>query len=202
LNPDKGPGGFPAVNTDPLVREHESCCSSPSKDAIVCELKIPMSDVIWTPQTDLPDLYNILVPNLASQLCHLTKGKKYWIAPAPEMDFTDTAGNLQGFTFLMTSPNPADHSAQVVSDPLLGHPFWESLSNLPVIDSDLYLAVRGIKTAECQWDCADGDRIVGINDFLALLGQWNVVNAPCDFDGGGVNIVDFLKLLAHWGPCP
>ncbi len=202
LNPDKGPAGFPTVNTDPTVREHESCCSSPDKDAIVCELKIPMSDVIWTPQIELPDLYHILVPNLAPQLCHLTKGKKYWIAPAPVMDFTDTAGNLQGFTFLMTSPNPADHSAQVVSDPLLGHPFWESLSNLPVIDSDLFLAVRGIKTAECPWDCADGDRIVGINDFLALLGQWNIVNAPCDFNGGGVDIVDFLKLLAHWGPCP
>jgi len=24
----------------------------------------------------------------------------------------------------------------------------------------------------------------------------------CDFDGGGVGIVDFLELLANWGPCP
>ena len=199
--PDKGPGGFPVPNTDPSVREHQPCCSSPDKDAIVCELKIPMSDVIWTVQTELPDLFKVVIPNLAGQLCHLTKGKKYWIAPAPEMDFFDTAGNLLGFCYLMTSPNPVDHSAQVVSEPLLGHPFWTPLSTIPG-DTDLYLAVRAIKTAECPWDCGDGDRNVGIVDFLALLADWNVVNAPCDFNGGGVDIVDFLKLLAHWGPCP
>ncbi len=199
--PDKGPGGFPVPNTDPSVREHESCCSSPDKDAIVCELKIPMSDVIWTVQPELPDLFKVVIPNLAPQLCHLTKGKKYWIAPAPEMDFFDSGGILQGFPYLMTSPNPVDHSAQVVSDPLLGHPFWTPLSTFPG-DTDLYLAVRGIKTAQCPWDCGDGDRNVGIVDFLALLAQWNIVNAPCDFNGGGVGIVDFLKLLANWGPCP
>jgi hypothetical protein len=36
---------------------------------------------------------------------------------------------------------------------------------------------------------------------LALLASWGQVGAPCDFDGGGVGIVDFLKLLANWGPC-
>ncbi len=54
----------------------------------------------------------------------------------------------------------------------------------------------------CPWDCggdADGD--VGIVDFLALLAEWDLVDTPCDFDGGGVGIVDFLKLLANWGPC-
>ncbi len=201
LFPDKGPGGFPVPNDDSSVREHESCCSDPTKGAIVCELKIPMSDVIWTLQPELPDLFLVLIPNLAPQLCHLTKGKKYWIAPAPEMDFFDPAGALQGFCYLMTSPNPVDHSAQVVSEPVLGHPFWETLSTFHG-DADLFLAVRGVKTASCPWDCGDGDRIVGINDFLALLAQWNVVNAPCDFDGGGVGIVDFLQLLANWGPCP
>ena len=54
----------------------------------------------------------------------------------------------------------------------------------------------------CAWDCGDGDGIVGIVDFLALLGEWNLVDTPCDFDGGGVGIVDFLELLANWGPCP
>ena len=57
-------------------------------------------------------------------------------------------------------------------------------------------------TGLCPWDC-DGanDGIVGINDFLALLGQWNTPGS-CDFDGAGVGINDFLELLANWGDCP
>ncbi|MEE8460378.1 MAG: hypothetical protein V3S08_10905 [Phycisphaerales bacterium] len=38
-------------------------------------------------------------------------------------------------------------------------------------------------------------------DFLALLAQWGQVRTACDFDGNGVGINDFLKLLASWGPC-
>ena len=54
----------------------------------------------------------------------------------------------------------------------------------------------------CPWDCAlppDGE--VGIEEFLAVLGQWGTVNT-CDFDGDGVGITDFLKVLGLWGPCP
>ncbi len=54
---------------------------------------------------------------------------------------------------------------------------------------------------QCPWDCADGDGTVGINDFLALLAQWDTPGS-CDFDGGGGGITDFLALLANWGPCP
>jgi hypothetical protein len=53
----------------------------------------------------------------------------------------------------------------------------------------------------CPWDCGDGDFIVGITDFLAMLAQWGQVGASCDFDGDGVGITDFLKLLGQWGPC-
>ena len=55
--------------------------------------------------------------------------------------------------------------------------------------------------SSCPWDCGDGDGIVGIVDFLALLAEWDQVGTPCDFDGGGVGIVDFLALLANWGAC-
>jgi hypothetical protein len=54
----------------------------------------------------------------------------------------------------------------------------------------------------CPWDCGDGDGSVGVVDFLALLGEWGAVGAPCDFDGDGVGVVDFLDLLANWGACP
>ena len=53
----------------------------------------------------------------------------------------------------------------------------------------------------CPWDCADGDGVVGIGDFLALLSVWGQTGVPCDIDGGGVGITDFLALLAAWGPC-
>jgi len=56
--------------------------------------------------------------------------------------------------------------------------------------------------APCPWDCFDGgDGTVDQFDFDALISQWGDTGS-CDFDGGGVGIVDFLTLLANWGPCP
>ena len=52
----------------------------------------------------------------------------------------------------------------------------------------------------------DGDGVVDIVDFLALLQQWGLCPAPCppscpaDLDGDcAVGIADFLLLLANWG---
>ena len=52
----------------------------------------------------------------------------------------------------------------------------------------------------------DGDGLVGITDFLALLAAWGPCAAPCppscpaDLDGDcAVGITDFLTLLANWG---
>jgi hypothetical protein len=53
----------------------------------------------------------------------------------------------------------------------------------------------------CPWDCGNGDGLVGVVDFLALLAQWGT-SGSCDFDGDGVSVTDFLAMLAHWGPCP
>ena len=53
----------------------------------------------------------------------------------------------------------------------------------------------------CPWDC-DGDGVVGIGDFLLVLGLWGDSTA-CDTDGDGMTgILDFLAVLGHWGPCP
>ena len=52
----------------------------------------------------------------------------------------------------------------------------------------------------------DGDGLVGITDFVALLTAWGPCPAPCpptcpaDLDGDcNVGITDFLLLLANWG---
>ncbi len=53
---------------------------------------------------------------------------------------------------------------------------------------------------------ADGDGVVGINDFLIVLGNWGQCPNPCppscpgDFDGDcEVGINDFLIVLGNWG---
>ena len=63
-------------------------------------------------------------------------------------------------------------------------------------------AIRARATQACPADCAlPADKEVGINDFLALLGQWGTIGS-CDLDGAGVGINDFLLLLGNWGTCP
>ena len=55
----------------------------------------------------------------------------------------------------------------------------------------------------CPWDL-DGSGVVGVGDFLILLGVWGPCEGcPADFDGSGdVGVSDFLELLGNWGPCP
>ena len=52
----------------------------------------------------------------------------------------------------------------------------------------------------------DGDAIVGIVDFLALLADWGPCAPGCclaDLDiDGNVGITDFLLLLGNWTPQP
>ncbi len=54
----------------------------------------------------------------------------------------------------------------------------------------------------CPWDCVGDDGVIGIEEFLAVLGTWGEVGVPCDLAGDGVGIDDFLKVLGFWGPCP
>jgi hypothetical protein len=55
----------------------------------------------------------------------------------------------------------------------------------------------------CPGDCAEGgDGKVSVWDFLALLAQWGRSGVPCDLDGDGVGMSDFLILRDAWGPCP
>ncbi len=55
----------------------------------------------------------------------------------------------------------------------------------------------------CPWDLNYDDDVDTV-DFLGLLAAWGPnPGHPADFDGNGVvDTVDFLALLANWGPCP
>ncbi len=64
----------------------------------------------------------------------------------------------------------------------------------------------GTLTISCPAQCPgdiDGDELVDVTDFLALLQAWGPnPGHPADIDGDNVvGINDFLELLAHWGPC-
>ena len=57
-----------------------------------------------------------------------------------------------------------------------------------------------------QFNCpsdVDGDGIVEILDFLALLAEWDSDHCNADIDQDGiVGISDFLEVLDAWGTCP
>ena len=64
------------------------------------------------------------------------------------------------------------------------------------------LTVEFTPPAPCPWDCGDGNHVVDVIDFLALLSQWPGPGT-CDVNADGViDIVDFLDLLSHYMPCP
>jgi subtilisin family serine protease len=53
--------------------------------------------------------------------------------------------------------------------------------------------------AEPQAADLDGDWVVGINDFLALLADWDLTDSPADLDENGVvGISDLMILIASW----
>jgi hypothetical protein len=71
----------------------------------------------------------------------------------------------------------------------------------PQVDADFALVVTGGTLVDCPAD-VDGDGVVGINDFLAVLAQWGQPGGPADVNSDGVvDILDFLIVLGEWGPC-
>jgi hypothetical protein len=67
-------------------------------------------------------------------------------------------------------------------------------------ENDIYGTLLG--GFPCAADL-DGDGMVAVTDFLALLAAWGTnPGGPPDLDGdGNVGIVDLLELLTAWGPC-
>jgi hypothetical protein len=70
-----------------------------------------------------------------------------------------------------------------------------------VVDMGAYEFTLGHPIQPVHGDL-DGDLLVGISDFIALLAAWGPCPPGCclaDLDGdGNVSIVDMLKLLAYW----
>jgi hypothetical protein len=206
----KGPAGYPDETVLPF-RDHVECFPG----SVVCELKIPMSDVnvIVTPLpsscTPAGFSYEVLLVGLSGQ-CILEKNRKYWIAIAPEQDFT-----VCGQTAIMLSQFNVEHPAMQFF-PLAGIAPWAPIGGnqdgcpptTPPAGTARDLAIQiiafkvDVQEPNCPADCGVLDKAVDIQDLLALLAQWNGPG-PCDINGDGiVNIIDLLALLSAWGPCP
>ncbi len=142
-----------------------------------------------------------IIPNTISSTPQTYLGQ--W---ASATNVNDGSGTIMRFTLVVPPGSPAP---QVIpqggagpDDTVIGA--LTGLSTVASTGAATYAyAYDIILPAEdtCPWDCADGDGTVGINDFLALLGQWGQVDS-CDFDGSGVGVTDFLEMLGNWGPCP
>jgi parallel beta-helix repeat protein len=117
------------------------------------------------------------------------KGDLHLSAGSPCIDAADNTAVPEGLT------TDLDGNPRFVDDPQADDTGY---GIPPIVDMGAYEL-----QLPCPWDCGlPRDRQVGIVDFLAMLGQWGQVGAPCDVDGGGVGITDFLELLGNWGPCP
>jgi hypothetical protein len=109
-------------------------------------------------------------------------------------------------------------SVAIVSDTAVGGPriaadssaggfivAWTDSRNVPDGHKDTFAQLVGVGI---DWPCpgdADCDGEVGVLDFLALLAAWGPQAGPhpADFDGDGeVGVIDFLAQLANWGACP
>jgi hypothetical protein len=103
-------------------------------------------------------------------------------------------------------PAPATYRIFVAPGTLAGGIFNGypcGTANEYMLDVDCIEPCSAGGLCSCLWDL-DGDGGVGIVDFLMLLAAWGPnPGHPADFNCDGVvNVQDFLALLANWGPCP
>ncbi|MEE8458879.1 MAG: PQQ-binding-like beta-propeller repeat protein [Phycisphaerales bacterium] len=109
-----------------------------------------------------------------------------------QIDLPPEAGGEQFVWSVQPTFTPDSQTAYVTTE-ILGSPGF----------SFVYAIRTGDQVVPIPGDL-DGDGIVGIVDFLALLAAWGPCPAPpsecpADVDGNGaVDILDFLELLSNW----
>jgi len=143
---------------------------------------------------------DVLPPNKPLLFGGCPNYKSWEIDLFPTLQLTLDAGVSQLASADFTIPGAADHTAALASDEVLLAPGQSTTMEVGIGGPGFSKC-----KSKCPYDCdGSNDGVVGITDFLALLGQWGTPGAPCDKAGGdpGVGIVDFLGLLGSWGPCP
>jgi hypothetical protein len=120
--------------------------------------------------------------------------------------------SFTGIQMILTGEDPAPEilvtdgdeidGAQVVDGTLelFGFNNCEQVLFKAGLEDDRNVLVLATSVVVCSDFDLDGDGVVGVTDFLALLAAWGTSpGGPPDFDGDGtVGVTDFLALLANW----
>ncbi len=148
------------------------------------------------------DLVDLILPPLFNNSAAAVTGT----AAVGEADTYHTVDELTGFvSVVLTGPDDYRLQVQTTDDVVIG----ESDRGGVGVEEALQVDVTGASKIVVEvLDCApapgdtNGDCVVGILDFLDLLAAWGPnPGHPADLDGDGVvGILDFLLLLALWGP--
>jgi hypothetical protein len=163
-------------------------------------------EVIWNGANhgfDDIELGNIMViASVFSSPTYYTDDTTAAIA-SPEYTLTidiNGSGTVTSDPDLPTYPPDTIVTVEGIPDAGWRHHHWsgdlDTIDNPSTItmDSDKFITAHFWRIGD-----VDGDGIVGINDFLALLAVWGTDNHDADFNGDGiVDIQDFLALLANW----
>jgi hypothetical protein len=110
------------------------------------------------------------------------------------------------FTYTVQGVNSCTGATQTFSFTASGGAVGEQLCFTLLVDDGGFCCttVTCVTIPDCTPECdLDGDGIVGMVDFLALLGAWGSCSdcgtCPADFDGDcTVGILDLLVLLGNW----
>jgi hypothetical protein len=148
--------------------------------------------------------------------------KDVWYAYTPTTDGSvtiDTCDGFQGNTLSIHTGCPGTAANQIVCNDfccqglscvtfnaLAGETYLVRITGFNANEISYILNVSGppCATGGTVTGDLDGDGIIGIQDFLLLLGAWGPcpappVDCPADLDGDGqVGVTDFLILLANW----
>jgi hypothetical protein len=149
--------------------------------------------------------------------------KDVWYAYTPEVDGTvtvDTCGSTLNTIVSVHSGCPGTIVNEIVCDSVACQFAWGVVSFNAAAGQTYLIRLTGWSFSEGNFTLTltgppcdpggsllgdvDGDGIVGIQDFLSLLGAWGPcpgppADCPADLDGDGtVGILDFLLLLANW----
>ena len=73
-------------------------------------------------------------------------------------------------------------------------------STKPQVSAPETASGSGGEAAADQPSDLDGDGIVGINDYLIVMGTWGGPEGDTNGDGT-TDIADFLAVIGNWGPC-
>lgn len=154
-------------------------------EQVLVPQEITLAEVSAPRAVDVDDDGRVLVSTMGQIVEIVPLGTSWVVAPDPIYP------NVAAAQFVHVARSSTNYDPDIY-----GGPEWNN-----VLPEQAY----GEPIPDCVGDI-DGDGVVGILDFLYLLGVWGTDDPFADIapDGGDltVGIEDFLVVLGTWGACP